>query len=108
MIEAWFSPDTAKLFSYLSLLSLCSLFAIPARRGRLRALAFAVWNTATGFAVLLLVAGGIAVVAGQPAHVGRALLLSGFVVGFVFAATRPSLHRGYHEAEMRRTVAADL
>ena len=108
MTEAWFSPDTARLFSYLSLLSLCSLFAIPAKGGRLRGLAFGVWNAVTGVAALLLAAGGIAVVAGQPAHVGWALLLSGFVVGVVFAATRPVLHRHYHEAEVRRTVAADL
>ena len=38
MTDAWFSPDTARLFSYLSLLSLCSLFAIPASRANCAAL----------------------------------------------------------------------
>jgi len=32
MTEAWFSPETARLFSYLSLLSLYSVFAVPAKR----------------------------------------------------------------------------
>lgn len=108
MTDAWFSPETARLFSYLSLLSLCALFAIPAGKGRLRALAMGVWNAVMGLAVLLLALGGLALAGGQPAHVGRSMLLSGLVVGVVFASTRRSLTRGYDEAELRRTVAADL
>ena len=41
MTDAWFSPEAARLFSFLSLLSLCSLFAIPASRGRCAALPWA-------------------------------------------------------------------
>ena len=108
MTDAWFSSATAELFSFLSLLSLCSLFAVPAQKGRLRGLASAVWNTVMGFSVLLLALAGLATVVGQPAHVGRALLLTGLVVGAVFAGTRRALTRGYSEAELRRTVAADL
>ena len=108
MTDAWFSPDTARLFSYLSLLSLCSLFAIPASRGQMRGLAMTVWSTVIGLALLLLAAGVVAAAVGQPAHVSRALLLSGFVVGFTFAITLPGLLRGYTQAELRRTVAADL
>jgi heme/copper-type cytochrome/quinol oxidase subunit 3 len=108
MTDAWFSPETAKFFSYLSLLSLCSLFAIPASKGRLRGLAVGVWTAVLVFAALLLGAGALAVAAGQPAHVTRALLVSGVVLGVLFAATRRALIRGYTEAEVRRTVAADL
>lgn len=108
MTDAWFSPGTAVLFSYLSLLSLLSLFAIPARKGRLRGLASAVWNTVIGFSVLLLALGALATAAGQPAYVGKSLLMSGLVVGAVFAGTRRALTRSYSEAELRRTVAADL
>ena len=108
MTDAWFSPEAARLFSFLSLLSLCSLFAIPARRGRLRGVAVIVWNSVMAVSIVLLAGGGVAVATGQPPHVSRALLLSGVVVGFVFALTRRALLRGYHEAELRRTVAADL
>ncbi len=108
MTDAWFSPETAKLFSYLSLLSLCSLFAIPAQRGRLRSLALGVWSAVIVFSGLLLVAGAAAASTGQPSHVTRALLLSGFVVGFTFLLTRRALIHGYDEAAVRRTVAADL
>ena len=38
MTDAWFSPETARFFSFLSLLSLCSLFAIPASRAGCAAL----------------------------------------------------------------------
>jgi hypothetical protein len=108
MTDAWFSPEAARLFSYLSLLSLCSLFAIPARRGQLRRLATGVWNTVIGFGLILLAAGSTAIAIGQPAYVSRSLLISGFVVGIVFASTRRAVMRGYDEAELRRTVAADL
>ena len=108
MTDAWFSPETAKAFSYLSLLSLCSLFAIPGSKGRLRGLALGVWTAVIVFAALLLGAGAVAVSAGQPTHVTRALLLSGVVLGVTFVITRWALIRGYEEAEVRRTVAADL
>jgi len=108
MTDAWFSPETARLFSYLSLLSLCSLFAIPATRGRQRGLAVAVWNAITALGALLITAGAAAAVLNQPLHVSRTLVLSGFVVALVFALTRRSMLRGYQEAELRRTVAADL
>ena len=108
MTDAWFSPETARFFSFLSLLSLCSLFAIPASKGQLRGLAIGVWNAVIVFAALLLGAGAVAASTGQPPHVTRALLVSGFVVGVTFAMTRRALIRGYDEAAVRRTVAADL
>jgi len=108
MTDAWFSPATAVLFSYLSLLSLLSLLAIPAQKRRLRGLATAVWNTVIGFSVLLLALAGLATAVGQPAYVGSALLRSGLIVGAVFAGTRRALTRSYSDAELRRTVAADL
>ena len=108
MTDAWFSPDAARFFSFLSLLSLCSLFAIPARKSQLRGLAIGVWTAVIGLGVLLVAAGLGALSAGQPTHVSRALLLSGFVLALTFAGTLRALIRGYHEAAVRRTIAADL
>jgi len=108
IMTEWFSPHMDGYFSFLSLLALCALFTIPARRGRFRTLAVGVWNTMIAFAALLLAAGGLAVAGDQPPHVANTLLLSGFVVGTVFLMTRRGLLRCYTEAELRRTVAADL
>ena len=108
MTEAWFSPESARLFSYLSLLSLCSVFAVPAKRGQLRCLAMSVWNAVMGLGWRLLAAGAFAAADGQPAHVPRTLLLSGCVVEFLVVVLRRDVARAYDEAELRRTVAADL
>jgi hypothetical protein len=108
MTDAWFSPEAARFFSFLSLLSLCSLFAVPAKKGQLRGFALGVWNAVIAGAVLLLGASAVAASTGQPVYVTRALLLSGFVLGVTFVITRRALIRGYDEAAVRRTVAADL
>jgi len=108
MTDAWFSPDAARYFSFISLLSLCSLFAIPAQKGQLPGLAVGVWNAVIGFGLLLIGAAGVAALSGQPWHVTFALSLSGFIVALTFALTRRALIRGYDEAAVRRTVAADL
>jgi hypothetical protein len=108
MTEAWFSPEAARFFSFLSLLSLCSLFAIPAKRGLFRGLALTVWYAVIALGVVLISMGALAAVLNQPIHVSRALVLSGFIVALTFAITRRGLLRGYAETEVRRTVAADL
>jgi hypothetical protein len=108
MTDAWFSPDTARLFSYLSMLSLCSLFTLAARRGRLRGLAIGVWNAVTALGLTLILAGAAAAMVNQPVYVSRALVLSGLLVAVVFAVTRRRLLKEYLDAEVRRTVAADL
>jgi hypothetical protein len=108
MTDAWFSPQAASLFSLLSLLSLCSLFVIPARRGLFRGLALTVWYTMIALGLTLVGAGSVAALTNQPLHVSRTLVLSGLIVALVFAVTRRGLLRGYQEAELRRTVAADL
>jgi ABC-type dipeptide/oligopeptide/nickel transport system permease component len=58
--------------------------------------------------VALVAAGSVAALTNQPLHVSRTLVLSGLIVALVFAITRRGLLRGYQEAELRRTVAADL
>ena len=108
MTEAWFSPETARLFSFFSLFSLCSLFAIPAKKGQLRGLTMSVWNTVTGLGILLLGAGVVAASTRQPWHVSYALLASGLVLAVTFFLTRRVLISAYDEAAVRRTVAADL
>jgi hypothetical protein len=58
--------------------------------------------------VLLFSAGILAIAVAQPKHVSNTLLISGFLVGTVFVFTRRGLMRCYTEAELRRTIAADL
>ena len=108
MTDAWFSPETARLFSLLSLLSLCSLFAIPARRGLFRGPVLMLWYSVIALGLLLVATGAAAAVMNQPLHVSRTLVLCGFIVALVFTITRRGVLRAYQEAELRRTVAADL
>jgi len=82
MTEAWFSSESARLFSYLS-------------------------GTPMGLEAALLAAGAFADADGQPGHVPRTLC-SGCVVGLLFVVMRSAVARAYDEAELRRTVAADL
>lgn len=108
MTNPWFLPETARLLSLLSLLSLCSLAAIPAKRGHWRRIVTSVWNVAISFGCALLVAGALAAMSGQPPYVSRALVLTGIVVAAVFVTTRRAVIQAYDEAELRKTVAADL
>ena len=108
MTQPWFSPEIAPYFSFLALLSLCALFGEGARKGRHRNVVMAVWNGVIAGGVLLLGLAGAAFLSGQPAHVLRALVVTGIVLTACFAFTRVQILRDYREAELRRTVATDL
>lgn len=104
MTDAWFQ-DVPR---WLALLSLLSLLAIPVEQGRYRKAITGIWFAAMFLAVVLLAAAGVALVVGQPAHVVRALTISGTVFGVSFGGTFPGLRRAYREVELRKTIAADL
>ena len=104
MSDAWFSDVPRSL----ALLSLLSILAIFVEQGRFKAAITAIWIMAIVVAAALLAAAGIAVAVHQPPHVVRALTLLGVVFGVAFGGTFPALRRGYREAELRKTIAADL
>jgi hypothetical protein len=84
MTEAWFSPDVARSFAFLSLLAVTAVLKPVAQRGRFRAIVMAVFGTCTALGAAFAAAGAVAMFAGQPAYVFRSLLLVGVVVTIPF------------------------
>jgi len=108
MTDAWFPTDVARFFSFFSLLALFSLLTPLAEQGRSRSLVLGVWIGVLCFAGGLLAMAAVGTVTGQPTHVVKTLVLTGALIGSLFAATLPSLRRAYQQAELRKTIAADL
>jgi hypothetical protein len=104
MSEAWFS----EVPRWLALLSMLSLFAIVVEQGRFKTAMTAIWIAAMVAAGALLAAAGVAVAVNQPSHVVRGLTILGVVFGGAFGGSFPALRRSYREAELRKTIAADL
>lgn len=108
MTEAWFSPDVARSFAFLSLLAITAVLEPVAQQGRFRAAVMAVFGGCVVLGAAFLAAGGLALLAGQPAYVFRSLLLVGFVITIPFVGALVSIQKIYREAELRKTVASDL
>jgi hypothetical protein len=108
MTEAWFSPDVARSFAFLSLLATTAALEPLAQRGRGRAMVMAILGGCIVLGAAFFAAGSLAWLAGQPLHVFRSLLLVGFVVTIPFVGAFVSMQKIYREAELRKTVASDL
>jgi len=108
MIEPWFSAETASRFAFLSLLSMYALVEIPARRGRHRALVLRAWNGVLVFSALLIILGATGWILGQPSHVVRALVGSGFLIGVLFLILEKEVLAAYGQSELRKTIAQDM
>lgn len=104
----WFTPETARWFSFLSLLSLAALTAPWVHQGRHKTFVMSLYFASIALGALLLAVAGIASLAGQPAWVVRPLLLSGVVIAAVFAGTLGNVRASYTKAEERRMLARDL
>ena len=108
MTEAWFSPEAARSLAFLALLAVVAGLEPIARRGRGRIIVTGVYAACIVLGVGLMVAGGVAILAGQPAYVWRPLAFAGFMVTLPLTFGFRELKRIYREVELRRTVASDL
>ena len=108
MTEAWFSPDVARSFAFLSLLAITAGLESFAKQGRFRGIVSAIFGACVVLGAAFLAAGGLALLAGQPSYVLRSLLLVGFVITIPFVGAFLSIQKIYREAELRKTVASDL
>ena len=107
-MSEWFGPDVGPWFSLLSLMSLAAGVAPWVAKGQRKALVTGIYIGSIAFGTLLLVAGIVAWFAEQPPYVSGPLLLAGFVIALVFAATMPVIVKGYAEAEARKMLAQDI
>jgi hypothetical protein len=104
MTEPWFSEVPQEL----AFLSLLALLAVPAEQGRFKSAVMAIWIAAITSAGLLVAAAVVALLVDQPGYVVRSLIIGGVVFAVAFGGTLPSVNRAYREAELRKTIAADL
>jgi hypothetical protein len=107
-MNEWFGPEAAPWFSWLSLMSLVAITSVWIEKGQRKKLVTAIYALSTAVGGLLLVAGLVATIVEQPAYVSRPLLMSGFVVTAVFAATWPVVLGSYRKAEQRKILARDM
>lgn len=108
MTDAWFAPDTARMFSLLSLLALTAALKPLAVSGRARAAVLGIFRFCFALGVALMLTGLAALTSGQPDYVVRTLLGSGVVVAIPFLAASRAALKHYTDFEMRKTIANDL
>ena len=108
MTEGWFTPETARLFSLLSLLALTAMVKPMAQSGRGRAFVLSLFMSCCALGVVMFVAGMVAMMSGQPEYVRKTLTLAGVVVALPFFAAWRHAVRIYTEFEMRKSIASDL
>jgi hypothetical protein len=108
MVEAWFSAEIARYFSLLSLLALLACYQPLAARGRARSLVIGSYFAATAFALLLVAAGLIAWLVGQPPHVFGTLLFAGGMTAILLFYYDWKVIQTYQEAELHKSIAGDL
>ena len=108
MTDGWFTPETARMFSLLSLLSLTALVKPLAQQGRARVFVLSLFMSCFALGVVLFVGGVAAMLTGQPEYVRKALMVSGTVIAIPFFAAWRHAVRIYSEFELRKTIANDL
>ena len=108
MTEAWFSAQTAPYLAFFSLLATAAALEPLAKQGRGRVLVLGIFGACAAVGIALMVAGGVATLVDQPRYVWAPLAFAGFTVTVPFAFGFRDMQRVYREAELRKTVAADL
>lgn len=107
-MEAWFNPQTARWFSYLSLFALLACLSECAKRGLYRSGVLTAYWAAFGFGIALLFGAGSAFFMHQPIYVVFSLGFSGLVITPAIGAGIIGITREYRRTEMRQSIAQDL
>ena len=108
MTEAWFSAEAAPYLAFFSLLATAAALEPLAKQGRARALVLGIFGACTALGIALIIAAGVATLVNQPRYVWAPLAFVGVIVTLPFAFGFKEMQRVYSEAELRKTVAADL
>jgi hypothetical protein len=112
MPQPWFDPN---LFSWIpgTVFGVAaggwgSLAGVLAPLGKSPRIVLGAGRVLTGAALVMLVAGAIALATGQPYGVWYGLGLPGLLGTFLLPGTLPMVRRAYRQAEERRMRAHDL
>ena len=104
---AWFGGVGGSAIGVLGAV-LGTVGGICAPRGKCKALVFSLIAFPLVVGPVLLAAGIVAIVGGQPYHVWYPLVLSGGIMTFVFGFLLPVFMARYRQADMRRLEAEEL
>ena len=107
-MEAWFSPQTARWFSFLSLTALLTCLSEYAKRGLYRSGVMRVLWAVFGLGSAFLLGAGAAFVVHQPIYVVFSLGLTGMVMTPAIGGGIIGIIREYRRTEMRQSIAQDL
>ena len=107
-MNAWFSPEIAPWFSFLSLFALLATVAPLAQKGKYKTLVTGVYGSAIALGLAFLIVTGLALSSAQPLYVFGPFLLTGTLLTVVFVATFPGMRRAYRDAENRKIIATNM
>ncbi len=112
MTEPWFDPN---VFAWIpgTLLGVAggiegTLIGVLASRGKLKNLIMGVHFAILGMSCVLLVAGVVALVTGQPYGIWHGLGFPGLLGLVIIGSLTPLVRRRYAQAELHKSMAADL
>ncbi len=112
MTEPWFDANT---YAWIlgTLLGVAggvegTLAGVFAPRGKLKTLVMGMHFTIMGTCCILLAAGMVALVAGQPYGIWYGLGFPGLLGLVIFGPLTVVIHKRYAEAELRKSIAEDL
>jgi hypothetical protein len=112
MMQPWFDPNhyawvPGTVYGVVAGV-LGGLVGVQAPRGRARSFILRAWLALWGVAVVLLVAGFVALAQGQPWGIWYGLLLPGAIGTLVVGANSYVVRKTYQQVEERRVAAKDL
>lgn len=107
-MEAWFSAESAPLFSFLSLFALLACLSEYAKQGRRRMGVMTVYWGVFGLGIAFLIGAGAALLLRQPSYVIFTLGLTGALMTATLGYSITELAREYRKAELRQIFAQDL
>ena len=112
MVEPWFDPNNYAWIpgtAYgIAAAWMGAVVGFNVPKGKKRGFILKAWFTLWAIAVVLMIAGVVAVAAGQPWGVWFAFLLPGVIGTLVVGANSVVIIRSYRVVEQRRLAAKDL
>lgn len=111
MNEPWFAEHYAWVFgASIGVLGgvVGTMMGVLAPAGKAKSLVFSLYWLSVSLSIICLIAGIIALLAGQPYGVWYGLTLTGIIGTLVFGLNYINLVRAYRSAENRRMAAQNL
>ena len=104
----WFSPEAGRWFALFALFALFGAATPLIVKGIYKKLVISIVFASIALGAALIALSFVARAVEQPVHVIRPLMVSGFVLVFVFGTMFVVVRQGYAQAEQRKILARDM